>query len=73
MSVRPESIPVVDDETRNRWVMETAERLLRRIVAFDDSDNQYATMAREQYGDDVEGYREAAVEALESLMETGED
>ncbi len=35
VSLRPESIAVVDDETRDRWVVETAERTLDRIEAFE--------------------------------------
>ena len=66
VSIRPESVTVVDAATRNRWVLETAQRTLERLEAFGD-DDAYAEMARERYGDDVESYREAALEALESL------
>src|SRR6056297_1877148 len=34
-SIRPESITRVDEATRDRWVVETAERTLERIQAFD--------------------------------------
>jgi hypothetical protein len=71
VSLRPESITVVDADTRDRWVVETAERTLDRIEAFDDEANEYAAMARERYGLPVETYRDRAVEALESL-EDGE-
>ena len=76
VSVRPESITTVDAATRDRWVAETAERTLGRIDAFDDEANEYARMAREQYGEDLSTHREAVVSALESLDaddgETGE-
>jgi RPA family protein len=66
VSMRPESITVVDETVRNRWVVETAERTLERIEAFDDG-GEYAVMAREEYDSPVENYRRVAVEALESL------
>ena len=66
VSMRPESITVVDEATRNRWVVETAERTLERVSTFEDG-GEYATMAREEYDRPVENYRRVAVEALESL------
>jgi len=67
VSVRPESITTVDAATRDRWVAETAERTLDRIDAFDDEANEYARMAREEYGEDLSAHRETVVEALDSL------
>ncbi|PSQ12370.1 DNA-binding protein [Halobacteriales archaeon QS_5_70_15] len=69
VSLRPESITVVDADTRDRWVVETAERTLDRVEAFDDEGNEYAAMARERYDGRVETYRDRAIEALESLEE----
>jgi len=68
VSVRPESITSVDETTRDRWVVETAERTLDRIQRFEsDSAYEYAEMAREEYELPVENYRRSALEALESL------
>ncbi|MDZ7702332.1 MAG: RPA family protein [Halobacteriales archaeon] len=67
VSVRPEAINVVDEATRERWVVETAERTLERIGAFDDETNEYARMARDEYDLDPDGYREAAIAALEDV------
>jgi len=67
VSLRPEHLTVVDEATRHRWVVETAERTLDRLDAFDDSENEYAQLARQQYDDMVGIYREAAINALESL------
>jgi len=72
VSVRPESISRVDEATRDRWVVETAERTLDRIQASEDAEeaaemDEYVQMAREQYDLPVENYRRAAVGALESL------
>lgn len=66
VSLRPEHISVVDAKTRNRWVADTATQTLDRIEAFDDS-NPYARMSKEQYGDNIEQYRQHTIEALESL------
>jgi len=72
VSVRPESITVVDAATRDRWVVETAERTLERVEAFDEDVNQYAAMADQEYDLPVEQYRESAINALESLDSDGE-
>lgn len=67
VSVRPEAITPVTQETRDRWVVETAERTLDRITAFETDGNEYARMAREQYGDDLSPYRDAVIAALEDI------
>jgi len=77
VSIRPESITEVDAATRDRWVVETADRTLERVQAFeaddpDDPDDgatvdEYVAMARQQYDRPVENYRRLVVEALESL------
>ena len=81
VSVRPESISVVDEDVRDRWVVETAERTLERIEDFREWEaeqeapesgstvpsNEYAGMAHEQYDSPVENYRRDVVQALESL------
>ncbi len=66
VSLRPESISVVDADTRNRWVVETADRTLDRIEAFDET-NEYATMAETQYDPDLSIYRDGVISALEDL------
>jgi len=72
VSVRPESITEVDAATRDQWVVETADRTLDRIDAFDAAGNEYARMAGDEYGDDVSKYTETVVEGLESLETTDE-
>jgi len=78
VSVRPESITEVTEAERDRWVVETAEQTLDRVQAFEaemaetpqDDDagvDEYVEMAREQYGSSVDAYKQAAIEALESL------
>ncbi len=84
VSVRPESIAVVDAATRDRWVVETAERTVERIEAFAEWEaeqeapesgstaptNEYAKMATDRYDSPVENYRRAVIQALEQLEET---
>ena len=69
VSVRPESVTVVDARTRDRWVVETAEKTLARLERFADGGGEYVTMAHTQYGDDVADYEEAVVTALEGIEE----
>jgi RPA family protein len=71
VSLRPESITVVDAATRDRWVVETAERTLDRIETFDNAD-EYDAMAETQYDADLGIYREQVVKALEDLEEDAE-
>jgi RPA family protein len=73
VSLRPESITEVDAGTRDRWVVETARRTLERVRAFDPDTDEYDGLAAEEYGADVERYRRAAVEAIESLDESESD
>src|SRR6056297_919756 len=73
VSVRPESISVVDAATRDRWVAETARRTVERVAAFDDEGNEYARMAREEYDLDPQTYKAAALSALEDLDESGDE
>lgn len=67
VSLRPEHLTIVDEDTRNRWVTETAKRTIERLKRFDDDTNEYASMAREHYGKSTEKYRQAAIEAVEEL------
>jgi hypothetical protein len=71
VSLRPESITVVDADTRDRWVVETAERTLERIETFDTAD-EYDAMAETQYGVDLGVYRDQVVKALEDLEDEAE-
>ncbi len=69
VSIRPESITVVDEAIRSRWVKETAERTLDRLETLDSESNEYGIRAREEYDVDPGVYQSAVVEALESLDE----
>jgi RPA family protein len=68
VSVRPESITEVDESTRDRWVTETAERTIDRIQHYRDAEaDEYVEMAKEEYDLPADNYKQAAIEALESL------
>lgn len=67
VSLRPEHVVPVDGPQRQQWIVETAERSLERIEAFQDGEHDDAVRARDQYGDDVSAYLEAVIEALEGL------
>jgi RPA family protein len=49
VSVRVESITTVDKDTRDIWVLDTAERTLDRIDAFKNGTTPDVTKAKEQY------------------------
>ena len=68
VSLRPESISASDENARERWIVETAERTLDRIEAFEDETNEYAEMARDEYDTAVETYRREAEAALDSIV-----
>ncbi|RKS75911.1 hypothetical protein BDK61_4529 [Haloarcula quadrata] len=72
VSLRPEHLTVVDADTRNRWVTETAKRTLERLKRFDDDTNEYAAMAREEYDTDPDQYRQTVIQALEELTDDAE-
>ncbi|MDY7081624.1 MAG: DNA-binding protein, partial [Halobacteria archaeon] len=63
-SIRPESVTVVDDDTRDLWIKETAERTMERI---EGNDGDMKQKARDVYGANDERYRDVVVEALENL------
>ena len=77
VSIRPESITPVDETTRNRWVVETAERTLERVEGYQEADptqddyatDEYVQMAHDEYEPAIENYRRLVVEALESFEE----
>jgi RPA family protein len=72
VSVRPESISVVEEDTRDRWVVEAAERTLDRVERYEADEEgaeEYVAMARQQYDLPVETYKSAAEEAMEDLLD----
>ncbi|MBP1909247.1 RPA family protein [Methanolobus bombayensis] len=68
-SVRPESLHVVDGETRDMWVIETARCTLDRLRSLEDL-SPNAQRAKEYYDPDVKHYSSMVSQALKSLKET---
>jgi RPA family protein len=66
VSARPEALNEVGKRTRDRWVVETAERTIDRIKQTGDG-GKYVEMANEQYDSEPADYQEKAIAALESL------
>ncbi|MGP8321964.1 MAG: RPA family protein [Methanosarcinaceae archaeon] len=67
-SVRPESIQVVDGNTRDLWVLDTAMQTLNRINSLKDGEND-TVKAVEHYNTDADHYRAMLKQAIESLKE----
>ncbi len=66
VSIRPEFINVVDDETRRRWVLEAAGKTLDRIAEMESTRDE-AVKARDYYKTDKHVYVEMVVQALTAL------
>ncbi|WP_319506665.1 RPA family protein [uncultured Methanolobus sp.] len=68
-SVRPESLYIVDGQTRDLWVMETAKCTLDRIGALEGT-SANTQRAKEYYNPDAKHYSSMVAQALRSLKET---
>jgi len=68
VSVRVESITVVDKETRDLWVLDTATRTLDRVEMMAKGTSPDVIKAKEQYpGIDVAVFRKTAYDALAQI------
>lgn len=68
VSVRVESITIVDKETRDLWVLDTAARTLDRIDKVPDGTEPDIVKAKEQYPSvDVNAFRKTAYDALAQI------
>jgi RPA family protein len=65
-SVRPENIHVVDAATRDRWIVETAQRTIERIAELKGT-HPDAVRALEHYKTDAAVYMQMVQDALQSL------
>lgn len=67
-SIRPKEMTMSNEHIRQRWIVETANRIIDRLQMFtDEPDDQYVRLAREEYGTEIERYRNAVVDALENI------
>lgn len=67
-SVRPESMYIVDGETRDLWVLDTAKATLERLKSLSESSPD-ALRAKEHYKTDTKHYASMVLKALRSLQE----
>ena len=67
-SVRPESISLVDGDTRDQWVLDTAQRTLERLQQL-DSEATNSLKAREHYDIDKSQYMMMVKDVLLSLKD----
>ncbi|MCD5409204.1 MAG: DNA-binding protein [Methanocellales archaeon] len=67
-SIRPESISVIDAESRDIWIMETARHTLERISTIGSEDPD-AKKAVEHYSPDREYYKQMVLMALMSMTD----
>ncbi|MFB6284525.1 MAG: RPA family protein [Halobacteria archaeon] len=67
VSVRPESINVVDEDTRDRWIAETAERTIERIKEGLPEDLEGVDEEPALLYDEPTRYRDVVTTALENL------
>jgi len=67
VSIRPEFINVVDAETRDRWVLETAEKTLERIEILKQGGENEAKV-HDYYGTDTSPYTVVVIEAVKTLV-----
>ncbi|MHC1625875.1 MAG: RPA family protein [Methanoculleaceae archaeon] len=65
VSLRAESITPVDAETRNIWILDTAEQTLDRLDAFGTTEDSRAAL--EHYQTDTAFYRQMVYDALSQM------
>ena len=70
VSVRAESIQVVDRETRDMWAADTAKATLKRVeqMFFDEELTPSAKLARETYPQKAEFWKQMVFDALSKLL-----
>ncbi len=66
-SIRPEQVHVVDEATRDQWLVDAAKHTARRAKAFKQAGPDVAD-AREHYGPDATAHVSAAANAIASLL-----
>lgn len=68
VTLAPENLTVTDQTTRNRWLVETAQRTMDRIEAFEAPDPPEAVQtARDEYDPDFDYLRADVKDALLSF------
>jgi len=68
VSLTPETVTEVEQETRDKWVRETVAQTLDRVASFrSEESSAYERMAVEHYGESVGEIVDAAVESLANI------
>jgi hypothetical protein len=66
-SIRSEYINVVDVETRDHWIIDTAEHTIARIKRLSDERDDDIVKAKGHYSTDPRYYMEMVLNALEAV------
>ncbi len=66
-SLRPENLVVVDSETRDYWIYETAKRTVERIKRMEEREDEDCKLAWQIYDPDLDEYRRVVKNALLTL------
>lgn len=69
VSLQPESVTVVSEDERNKWLLDTARSTLDRINRFENEESAYGEQVAEQYGTDMTKYRSAVQCVLENAAD----
>lgn len=69
VSLVPEDVGVIDVDTRNAWVHETAQRTFERVASARETSPKVAALVREQYGHDGSYFMHIAAFALRDLVD----
>ena len=71
--VRVTNITPIPEALYDHWVADAAVQTIKRLENFGDENNEAARKAAEQYGADLDEYRDAAVDAVERVQELIEE
>ncbi len=69
VSLRPEYISVVDSDTRDYWIYETAKRTLERIKRMERKEDEDCKLAWQIYNPNLNEFRQIVKQALNTLKE----
>jgi len=68
LSLRVESVHVIDNETRAQWVLDTVKMTLDRIDAFENGDAPDVILARDKYSQTPEHWRNMVRDVLQKSV-----
>lgn len=72
VSLQPETIMTLPEDegmsVRDYWVLETADLTVKRLDDFGPNSDKYDSMAIQEYGGDLKGYRKSAANAIRTIL-----